>query len=504
MKAELAWLLWEASLAGTAAVALVLALRRPLRAAFGAGAAYAAWGVVPAALMAVLVPAAATPLVPILMAAAPGIARAVAAPALAPAADRSAWLLALWAAGVLVLAAMQFRQQRAFMHSLGPLLQRPDGLLQSAASAGLPAVIGWRARIVLPQDFEARYDATERALVLCHEDVHRRRGDLYASAVVALLRCAFWFNPLIAYAAGRFRQDQELACDAAVLQRHPGLRRRYGDALLKTQLAGQALPIGCHWFGSHPLKERIAMLKHARTSTFRRAVGGALALALVFGGAFTAWAAQPPAVREGLLDIAVAISVDGGVESRSSLQTPAGETFGIASGEGDARWMAEFSARPADVGTFLISGTLSRGGKLVASPALQVAEGRAAVFQVSTPDGASVVRMELTITRATQDKAAAELRAVGIEGSKPQYPMQALANNESGTVMLRVLVAADGKAIRSEFEPAGSTVPAGSRLVHSAQKAALEWRFNPEKFEGKAIEGWVLVPVRFEADPGEG
>ena len=52
-----AWLI-EATLATSAAVLAVLALRKPLRAVFGAGACYAAWTAVPVALLATLLPAA--------------------------------------------------------------------------------------------------------------------------------------------------------------------------------------------------------------------------------------------------------------------------------------------------------------------------------------------------------------------------------------------------------------------------------------------------------------
>ena len=68
-----------------------------------------------------------------------------------------------------------------------------------------------RPRIIVPSTFDSRYTARERELVLYHERVHLRRGDLHANAVALLLRSMFWFNPLLAPAARRFRQDQELA-----------------------------------------------------------------------------------------------------------------------------------------------------------------------------------------------------------------------------------------------------------------------------------------------------
>ena len=176
------------------------------------------------------------------------------------------------------------------------MTDRGDGVLVAQATEGLPAVVGlWRPRIVLPADAMQRYDATERDLMLAHERTHVARGDLPANAVVAVLRCLFWFNPLVHLAAQRFRHDQELACDAHVVRRHPRARRAYGEAMLKTQLARGLLPLGCHWAHTHPLRERIEMLKQPVFSLRRRVLGRAVAFALLCATGYAAWAAQPAA-----------------------------------------------------------------------------------------------------------------------------------------------------------------------------------------------------------------
>src|SRR5690606_2792940 len=241
----------ETNLAGSAAILLVLALRRPLRRAFGAGVAYAAWALVPLAMLAVLLPAASAPMavaMPALAMLAPvdavaGVSVGRAMP------DPWAWAAPAWALGALACAAWMAAQQRRFLRGLGGLADRGDGVLVAdAAVAGLPAVVGlWRPRIVLPADVQQRYDATERALMLAHERTHVAHGDLFANALAAGLRCLCWFNPLLHAAARRFRDDQELACDQQVVRRHPAARRAYGEAMLKTQLAGGLLPLGCHW-----------------------------------------------------------------------------------------------------------------------------------------------------------------------------------------------------------------------------------------------------------------
>ena len=72
------------------------------------------------------------------------------------------------------------------------------------------------------------------------------------------------------------RFDQELACDAAVIAKRPGLRRPYAEALLKTQVVAAIPPVGCAWRarGFQALKDRIRLLKQRAPSAPRRVCGG--------------------------------------------------------------------------------------------------------------------------------------------------------------------------------------------------------------------------------------
>lgn len=288
-----------AALTTSAAIVLVLLLRRPFRKAFGAQVAYALWGLVPMAVLATWLPAtsleaARAPLANVLML--PVVSVAADAPAHG-AIDWGRLLLALWLAGAALAAVWQWRAQRRFRRGLGHLLPHDGVLRAQTASAGLPATLGlWRPQIVLPADFETRFDAQQQALVLAHERRHIARRDPWSNALAALLRCLFWCNPLLHVAVARMRHDQELACDADVIADQPQLRRRYGDALLTTQLALQAAPLGCHFGFGHPLKERIAMLRNTVPSATRRASGTVLVTLLGCAVAFAAWASQPQQV----------------------------------------------------------------------------------------------------------------------------------------------------------------------------------------------------------------
>src|SRR5690606_5020975 len=120
------WLL-EPTLALTGALLAVLLLRPLVRRSFGAAAAYGLWALVPASLVAVLLPAAAEPVLPALVRVTPMVAMpAAAAPATAVAADPLLWLPWLWAAGALGVLAWLLGQQRRFLAGLGPVSRRPD------------------------------------------------------------------------------------------------------------------------------------------------------------------------------------------------------------------------------------------------------------------------------------------------------------------------------------------------------------------------------------------
>ncbi|WP_242111604.1 TonB family protein [Luteimonas aquatica] len=288
-------LLLETACASGAAVLLVLLLRRPLRRAFGANAVYASWLLVPAATLAVVLPA---PTVEAALVAFP-VTLPVAARVVEPVAfDPVPLLMASWLVGAVLMVLRYLRLQRRFMRDLGALRVLGKDLLQAECSAGLPAVIGLRARIILPVDFDTRYDADEQELMLAHERVHVVRRDVISNAVVIVFRCLYWFNPILWAAAERFRRDQELACDETVISRHPNARRRYGEVMVKTQLSALPVPLACHWVGGHPLKERIAMLKRPVPSVRRSLTGAALVCLFAAGGGFVAWAAQPAQLRQ--------------------------------------------------------------------------------------------------------------------------------------------------------------------------------------------------------------
>lgn len=86
--------------------------------------------------------------------------------------------------------------------------------------------------------------------------------------------------------------------------------------------------------------------------------------------------------------------------------------------------------------------------------------------------------------------------AVPIIGTRitPEYPVEALRLGESGTVVLRVSVGADGTP-----GDIGYASRSGSRALDAAARDAVnQWRFEPALRDGEPIASVVEIPIDFD------
>ncbi|MDC8014722.1 M56 family metallopeptidase [Tahibacter soli] len=397
MSAEALPPLVAATLAATVALLVVLPARSLLRSAFGAGAAYAAWLAVPLALVAAFVPVPRDAALVVLPAgASPRAAVAAVVAPIAPSGPVASLVVATWFAGFAVSLALTLRRQRRFDTALAARR------LVVRAAAG-PLVTGMIVpRIVLPADFRLRYTARERRLIVAHEGAHARRGDVRANALAALVRCAFWFHPLVHVAHARFRLDQELACDAAVIARFPEARRCYAGAMLKTQLAGDAptdrrAPLGCAWRIHHPIEERIQMLKHPVPGRARRALGIASAALVAVGAAFGAWAGKPETRH--YVDAKLAVRIDDGGPQDVRLIGPLGDPLEVRIGEGAQAWRLTFVATDEAPGRLRMAGDVRLADATIGKPQIVVADGVAGQIVMTTADGRRKIDIAVNLTR---------------------------------------------------------------------------------------------------------
>jgi bla regulator protein BlaR1 len=301
MSASLLQAIAELTIAASVAIVVVAAIRKPLTRLGGARVAYLTWLLVPTSQLVFLLPAPSRAFELTAQTIPQFLRNAMPAVTFSDngflSVDYALIGVIVWACGSLSLLFFTLRRQKAFIGSLGALTAMPDGTYRSSSVRG-PLLVGtWRPRVVLPLNFESLYDIEDGALVLAHERAHRDRGDQLVNVIAAIWLCLTWFNPLMYWAIRRLRFDQEVCCDAVVLAERPRLRRRYANALLKTQLAaesGWSVPIACSWQSGHPLTERITMLKRPLPTLARRRSALALTCALIISGNYAVWTALPP------------------------------------------------------------------------------------------------------------------------------------------------------------------------------------------------------------------
>lgn len=162
------------------------------------------------------------------------------------------------------------------IHAKLPTYQHPK--VQS------PMLVGFNnAKILLPTNFK-NLSPGEQAAIINHEQYHHQRRDLISNLVAYCILSAFWFNPLCWLAYRRFRDDQELSCDAHVTQPLTKPQKiSYSQVLLAySQQAHHGL-LHTHYGNKQILKERIMQIKTSQKGQSGLAIIG-LTLSLGVSG----------------------------------------------------------------------------------------------------------------------------------------------------------------------------------------------------------------------------
>jgi beta-lactamase regulating signal transducer with metallopeptidase domain/regulation of enolase protein 1 (concanavalin A-like superfamily) len=149
-----------------------------------------------------------------------------------------AYLLAVWLAGILILAlwiSVRFRRLRK-AHSgkidggdlpqwFGQLLSDTAKMLNLkrlpevclSRNIASPAVFGvFRPVLLMPLENSRHLSREQFEHVLLHELAHIKRGDLKMHALFMLLQIVYWFNPLLWFVRRQLQYLRELCCDATV------------------------------------------------------------------------------------------------------------------------------------------------------------------------------------------------------------------------------------------------------------------------------------------------
>jgi len=199
-------------------------------------------------------------------------------------------LLIYWMTSHLTLKAKMKQWQKVTLPNDFSL---PESLtVYQCAQVYSPMLIGLiKPVIVIPEHFFEIYDKEQQVLILEHEVCHFKRNDMQWNFIALALLALLWFHPLSWLAFNRFRRDQELSCDHAVLARkHKTCRINYSKALLVAAETSPPLAFAQLSFKEYGDKnimfERIKQIK-ANTKTNKLAISTVFASAIAVLSAFS-------------------------------------------------------------------------------------------------------------------------------------------------------------------------------------------------------------------------
>lgn len=502
------------------ALLAVIALRGPWLHGFGAKNVMLLWLSVPVTMLALFLPApvrlvegntlstfssaSATP-----MPAMPGVASDPGVDI-----DVTGLLFALWLVGAVLTAAVLILQQWRFRRSLGRLELLPDGSFRSQFTDVTPALVGaLNPRIVVPANFEHRYSPEQQSLILAHERCHLKRGDAQLTLLACLMRCLFWFNPLVHLAWSRFRIDQELACDASVLRNHLRFRREYAEAMLSTQCAAPQLPVGCTWLTGDPLRRRITMLYTRPPGKIQVLAGTVLALTATTAVAVGAWSSQEPQLRyqsAGTPQLELAAAVAAPVAPASNLTEHATRITAPSPASVAAPHAANVQARlappapsaesaPSPTATTPSPGSAPR-------PAGTGASAPEAAPQ-STPDATATVEVEharlVETSRPSFPSTFNKPKLVSYPGM-PESEQPGPDWQPGGWIwkmQVRVALDENGEPVNARI--ADNNLSSGGmvrRYERLALRAVKNWRYEPARIDGESVPSEVVLAFYFDTN----
>lgn len=147
--------------------------------------------------------------------------------------------------------------------------------LVESANWTTPALYGLaKPRVVIPAALLSTLSEEQLRHVLLHELAHVKRHDIALNWLMHMALSLHWFNPVLWYASGRLKQDQEMASDALALACLAPERRLYYGHTLINMLEHVSRPVrtagNVNLTGSaRQLKRRIQMIKkHKSHSRF--------------------------------------------------------------------------------------------------------------------------------------------------------------------------------------------------------------------------------------------
>jgi TonB family protein len=451
------------------------------------------------------------------------------------------WIVAAWAAGVLVLSArlligwhfLRRLRRSADYRAAGDLLPTLRALTQRlgidrpvalAVSKGIrsPVVIGWlKPLVLLPPAIVAGLPARQLEMVLAHELAHVRRLDHLVNLCQTIVETALFYHPVVRWVSHRIRVERENACDDLAVAVTDD-RLAYVEMLAsleRLRFQGPRLALGLH---DGQMLSRIRRLVEGSGPARQLGLTGpALLAGLILAALGSLSLIDEDAVTDaGPAESAVAeipASTPPRTEAVSPRPEPAPEPAGEPAAGGPVQ--AAAASRPLEEAAETVATSSAGGGRAApeendfeppSAPRMETDRLPPVAELVGRPDGRELAMLDRPALTAPElpdpIRPAIEPREETITGGglirrvQPLYPEEAREQGVDGRVEVEFLVTPAGRVhdIRILDE-----APRGLAFAEAAREAIGQWRFEPFRRGEEPIERRVRLEMSFDLGQGD-
>ena len=415
------------------------------------------------------------------------------------------WLVLLWGAGVLAMAARTLQQwhalnlvARRWAHAQADLdamvlgLSRRFGFVRRvrvlvSTRIDTPMLVGWLKPVVLlPTAVVLGFPRHQIELILAHELGHLRRYDHLVNLAQAVLETLLFYHPVVHWISDEVRNERELCCDELVLELTSGEPREYARTLASLEeLRHVAGSLALAANGGELLERvrRIIGMPAPRLSVERRASGRWLLVAFALGAALLLVQRIERATGHAFTAPRLAISWLGSLDGARSMRDIAPmESFHLP------RLHLEPVAIPtAQVATPTSTPVVASTVKATATPEIAAPANAAfapaapasapspavAASTGAAPQQATVLSSIPVAQQAPSETNPVRLRKpVATHTVAPSFP--SFAHKEGSRVEATFAIADDGSVRDIRFADNGDEA-----FQRAAEKALRQWRFDP-------------------------
>ena len=103
---------------------------------------------------------------------------------------------------------------------------------------------------------------------------------------------------------------------------------------------------------------------------------------------------------------------------------------------------------------------------------------------------------QIEIIESSNTNTIADQEARILKQTTPDYPASSLRKHESGTVLIQVIIDANGEVKDTSVKQSSNY----RSLDRAARKAVAKWKFSPRILNGQAVESELLIPIEYKSE----